>query len=342
MATYQGIDVSTFQGTIDWERVKAASVDFAIIRASYGWEDRERQVDVRFHQNAKGAEAAGIPFGAYHYSYAATVEDAHKEADFFLEVIRGYRLAYPVAYDLENRAQTALGQDAVTAIAQAWCDDLRAAGYYPIVYSNLSFIRNYLTEEFRQKNELWIAQYNSTPTYGSPFGIWQYTSGGTVDGITGRVDRDLSYKDYAAIIREGGFNGFEKPVPPDPAPDPEPGDVAVTVKAGDTLSGIAARYGLSWQELYEYNGNQAVIGDDPNLIRPGMMLHVPSAGGAPLLRVGARVHYQGRLYGDSYGGSPGQTVDADYTVTRIINGRKAGVLLDQAGWAPADRLTVLG
>lgn len=345
MATYQGIDVSTFQGEIDWQRVKAAKIDFAIIRASYGWEDREHQVDVRFHQNAKGATAAGVPFGAYHYSYATSVEEAHEEAAFFLDVIRGYQLAYPVAYDLEERAQQALGRDAVTAIAKAWCDDMKAAGYYPMVYSNLSFMRNFLTEKFRRENELWIAQYNDTPTYGSPFGIWQYTSGGAVDGISGRVDCDLSYKDYAAIIKEGGFNGFEKPAPPpepDPEPTPKPEETTVTVKAGDTLSGIAAKHGMSWQELYAYNGNKEVIGDDPNLIRPGMVLHLPSAGGSkPVLRVGSKVRYSGRLYGDSYGGNPGKTVDGTYTVTRIINGRKAGVLLDQVGWAPADRLSVL-
>ncbi|HJD24219.1 MAG TPA: LysM peptidoglycan-binding domain-containing protein [Firmicutes bacterium] len=342
MATYPGIDVSTFQGEIDWPKVKAASIHFAMIRASYGWEDRERQVDVRFHQNAEGAAAAGIPFGAYHYSYATTVEEAHEEAAFFLDVIRGYRLAYPVAYDIEDRAQKSLTKEAVTAIARAWCEDMRAAGYYPMVYSNLSFIRNYLTEEFRKEEELWIAQYNDAPTYGSPFGIWQYTSGGAVDGIAGRVDRDLSYKDYASLIMQGGYNGFEKPRP-EPDPDPKPEEGTVTVKAGDTLSGIAARYGLTWQELYAYDGNRAVIGADPNFLLPGMVLHVPSAGGVkPVLRVGARVHYSGRLYGDSYGGSPGQTVDGDYTVTRIINGRKAGVLLGQAGWAPADQLTVLG
>ena len=169
MATYQGIDVSTFQGEIDWPRVKAAPIDFAILRASYGWKDPEHQVDARFHQNAKGASAAGVPFGAYHYSYAANVEEAREEAAFFLKVIQGYSLAYPVAYDLEEQAQKALGRDAVTAIAQAWCDEMRSAGYYPMIYSNLSFIRNYLTEEFRKENELWIAQYNDVPTYGNPF-----------------------------------------------------------------------------------------------------------------------------------------------------------------------------
>lgn len=343
MATYQGIDVSTFQGEIDWPRVKAAPIDFAILRASYGWKDPEHQVDARFHQNAKGASAAGVPFGAYHYSYAANVEEAREEAAFFLKVIQGYSLAYPVAYDLEEQAQKALGRDAVTAIAQAWCDEMRSAGYYPMIYSNLSFIRNYLTEEFRKENELWIAQYNDVPTYGNPFGIWQYTSGGTVDGIPTRVDCNLSYKDYAAIIREGGYNGFEKPAPdPVPVPDPEPAETTVTVRSGDTLSGIAARYGLSWQELYAYNGNKAVVGDDPNFLLPGMVLHVPSAGGEkPVLRVGASVHYSGRLYGDSYGGSPGLTVDGTFTVTRIINGRKAGVLLNETGWAPAGELRVL-
>ena len=85
-----------------------------------------------------------------------------------------------------------------------------------------------------------------------------------------------------------------------------------------------------------------LFGDDPNLIRPGMVLHLPSAGGSkPVLRVGSKVRYSGRLYGDSYGGNPGKTVDGTYTVTRITNGRKAGVLLDQVGWAPADRLSVL-
>ncbi len=110
MATYQGIDVSTFQGNIDWTRVKNASVDFAILRASYGWENRDRQVDARFHENAQGLRKRASPLARI-ILMPPPWRRRTGEADFFLDVIKGYRLGYPVAYDIETASQQALGTE---------------------------------------------------------------------------------------------------------------------------------------------------------------------------------------------------------------------------------------
>ena len=101
----KGIDVSTWQGNIDWNKVKADGIEFAMLRSSFGKENPDKQTDNKFWQNYRNAKAAGVPIGAYHYSYATTVEDAKKEADFFLSIVKGCQFEYPIAFDIEDDSQ---------------------------------------------------------------------------------------------------------------------------------------------------------------------------------------------------------------------------------------------
>ena len=211
MATYKGIDVSKHQGKIDWQKVKSAGVQFfAMLRAGYGRYDNQK--DEQFEANYAGAKAAGIPVGAYHYSYAKTVEQAKQEAETFLAWIKGKTFEYPVGFDIEENDQAELGKQAVSDIIRAFCEAVEAAGYYVVVYANKSWFNNYIDDDCKAKYDTWLAEWrdDGKPTYSGNVGIWQYTSDGSVSGINGRVDMNYAYKDYPAIMKANGLNGLKK------------------------------------------------------------------------------------------------------------------------------------
>lgn len=203
---FRGIDVSKWQGNIDWNRVKASGVDFAILRAGYG--SVSSQKDVTFEDNYQNAKAAGIPVGAYHYSYAKDVAGAKKEAQTFLEWIKGKQFEYPVVFDIEESATYNLGRNTVSEIIKTFCSIVEAAGYYVSVYTNKNWLDHVVSDEVKSKYDTWLAQWTSTPSYIGPYGMWQYTSSGVVDGISGRVDMDIAYKNYPEIIKRKQLNGW--------------------------------------------------------------------------------------------------------------------------------------
>ena len=151
----RGIDVSEHQGKIQWSRVKAAGIGFAVIRAGYGRELSQK--DAQFEANYAGCTSAGIPAGAYWYSYAVTPEEARQEAAVCLRVLRGKSFAFPVYFDLEERRTLVLGRAACTAIAQAFLETVEQAGYFVGIYSSKSHLENYLTEELRKRYAVPIA-----------------------------------------------------------------------------------------------------------------------------------------------------------------------------------------
>lgn len=204
----KGIDVSTWQGDINWNKVKADGIEFAMLRSSFGKENPDKQTDNKFWQNYNNAKAAGVPIGAYHYSYATTVEDAKKEADFFLSIVKGCQFEYPVAFDIEDPSQMYLGKDRITDIIMAFCERVQAAGYYVSLYTNLDWISNRIDMSRAKAFDIWLAQWNDKPTYSGSFGMWQYTSSGSVSGISGNVDMNIAYYDYPSIIKAAGLNGF--------------------------------------------------------------------------------------------------------------------------------------
>lgn len=202
----KGIDVSKHQGTIEWQKVKASGIDFAILRAGYGKYDNQK--DERFEENYSNAKNAGIKLGAYHYSYAKSVDDAKKEAEIFLKWISGKQFEYPVAFDVEEKSQSDKGKQFVSDVIRAFCETVEKAGYYVCVYSNKYWLDNYVDDDCKRKYDTWLAQWSDKATYGGNYGIWQYSSQGEIDGISGRVDLDESYKDYSLIIKSNGLNGF--------------------------------------------------------------------------------------------------------------------------------------
>lgn len=215
-----GIDVSKHNGVINWSKVKAAGVRFAMIRSSYGWSTN--QVDKQFKANVQGCESVGMPYGFYHYSYATNASEAVKEAKLFLSTIKGCSPEYPVVFDIEeacvvggtdakgvkhNGLSTAQQMDVIDAFMK----ELEKAGYYAMLYSSASVLtRLYRAHPARMKKyDIWVAHINARkPSYAGGYGMWQYSWKGAVNGIAGDVDMNYAYKDYPAIIKKAKLNGL--------------------------------------------------------------------------------------------------------------------------------------
>lgn len=204
----KGIDVSYAQGEIDWAKVAAAGIDFAIIRAGYPRADGTFKVDTRFHENMKEATAAGLDVGVYVYNYAVTALAARKAATHTLELIKEYRLTYPVVFDIEDPVNKALSPSVNNEICKAFLSTVEAAGYYGMLYTFKSFAETHLNMSGLAMYDVCIAQWADKCTYAGNYGIWQYSNTGRVDGIQTDVDLNYAYQDYAAIIRAAGLNGF--------------------------------------------------------------------------------------------------------------------------------------
>lgn len=277
----KGIDVSSHQGRIDWDRVKAAGIEFAIIRAGYG----NNYIDTQFRRNISECNRLGIPCGAYWFSYALNVDQARREARQIIAAVKPYVLEYPVCFDLEydtiryaKQQGVAIGKTQATAHAEAFLAEVEAAGYYAMNYANRDYLINMFNMAKLRRYDLWYAFWAATKD--RDCGIWQYSSRGRVTGISGNVDMNIAHKDYPAIMRQAGLNGFAKAgTVPKPKPDPKPEkekDVVHTVKKGETLSAIAAKYGTTYQELAKKNGIK-----DPDLIHPGQKIIISGTVKAP-------------------------------------------------------------
>lgn len=154
---FKGIDVSKWNGNIDWQKVKNAGINFAIIREGYGKKSLT-QIDKKFRENINGAKSVGISCGAYHYSYADSVTDAKLEAEFCLENIQGYSLEYPVVFDVEDKEMLKLTNRQRTDICKAFCEEIEKAGYYAMIYANKNWLDNYLyADELLKHFDLWLA-----------------------------------------------------------------------------------------------------------------------------------------------------------------------------------------
>lgn len=192
-AVAKGIDVSKWNGDIDWNKVKASDVDYAIIRCGYG-DDETSQDDPYWKTNADACTEAGIPFGTYIYSYADSVKAAKSEAEHVLRLIEGYDLTYPVYYDLEqNSVRENLSTAEIAKVAETFCSIIEDAGYNVAIYANKDWFTNYLTDPYFDTVDHWVAQYNSNCTYQGKYTMWQCTSSGTVDGISGNVDLNVDF-----------------------------------------------------------------------------------------------------------------------------------------------------
>lgn len=209
----QLIDISKHNGTIDFAKVEKA-VDGIIIRAGYGWEfHKDPMLDIYRNECLRYR----IQYGLYCYSYATSLEQAKKEVQGFLACIKGMRPEYPVIIDTEDadgyrkkHGDPTWGEKASMLLYQL--REIERAGYYAMYYCSTSWYDQMVRREPElKKYDLWLAHWGiKEPS--RPCGVWQYTSGGTVPGIQGRVDMNIAYKDYPAIIRKKGLNGYIKPI----------------------------------------------------------------------------------------------------------------------------------
>lgn len=189
----RGIDVSRWQGEINWSQVAADDVSFVMLGTR-----SKGAVDPYFHRDIQQASAAGVKVGVYIYSLATTVEMAEAEADFVLDLIHDYPVSYPVAFDMEDSTQGNLSKEELAAIANAFCKKISDSGYYPIVYANENWLKNKLDMSLMDY-PVWVARYSARPSYQNPV-MWQATSTGSVKGINGNVDIDFQFKDFSGQI----------------------------------------------------------------------------------------------------------------------------------------------
>ena len=233
-----GIDVSVHNGKIDWQKVRAAGIDFAILRAGYG--RLAKQKDDRFEENYAGAKAAGIPVGAYWYSYAMDEDEARLEADVFLSVIAGKQFEFPVYFDLEEKSQFDLGKEKVSAIMRAFLERVEAAGCFVGLYGSAASLTAHTADDIKSRYTIWLAHWVDKTNYSGTYGIWQHSEKGSMDGINGNVDLDVCYEDFPTVIKAKGLNGWGKAADPTPAePDTT---AAVTVTIGkDTYKGTLVK-----------------------------------------------------------------------------------------------------
>lgn len=200
----KGIDVSKWQGKIHWEAVKNDDIQFVMMRATYG----SSNVDPMFEDNYEGAKANGVAVGVYHYSYATTAAKALTEVKFLISKIKGKQFEYPVCIDIEDSSQSSLSKDSLNDIIFTYIDQLKNAGYYPMIYTNKSWFVSKLNDTKLSNIDHWLAEWGSSISYTGKVGIWQYSSSGTISGISAKVDMDISYIDYSSTIKSLHLNGY--------------------------------------------------------------------------------------------------------------------------------------
>lgn len=191
----KGIDISKHNGVIDFQKVRNSGIEFVMIRAGFGSDT----VDTYFHRNVKEAQKHGLKCGVYWFSYAYTPQMAKKEAQKCIDTIKAYKLDYPVAFDFEYASVNYAKDNGViitkalaSQIADTFLSAIKNAGYNVILYTNIDYYNNYFNDTVKNKYDIWLAAYRDTkPNLNQK--IWQYSETGSIDGIKGRVDLNISY-----------------------------------------------------------------------------------------------------------------------------------------------------
>ena len=202
VVSHKGIDVSKYQGEIDWNKVKADGVEYAFIRLGLrGYESGKIVLDEYYEKNMRGANEAGVKAGVYFFTQAVTVEEAKEEADFVIENLSDFDVPYPVVFDVEmivggkGRANE-LTQAERTDICIAFCEAIKEAGYMPMIYGNVKCFTKMLDMTRLEDYEKWYAFYDDYMYMPYEVSIWQYTENGYVDGIKEKVDMNIAYKTW--------------------------------------------------------------------------------------------------------------------------------------------------
>lgn len=298
----RGIDVSSHNGNINWGAVKNDGIEFAILRVGYGMYDYQK--DAQFENNYNGATSNGIPVGVYTYSYAKSVEEAKKEADCVIKWLNGRKLQLPVYFDIEDPSQQGLGKNTLNEMCKAFCNKIEQAGYWAGIYSNKYWATSLISgAELGKRYTYWIAQYYSECTYNGDYAIWQYSSTGKVNGISGNVDMNKMVKDIIQggkpspaptkksneeiaqeVISGAWGNGEDRKnrltsagydynaiqrIVNDKLGSHTPKEEYYTVQKGDNLTKIANKYGTTVNQLVAWNNIK-----NPNLIYAGQKIRV--------------------------------------------------------------------
>lgn len=212
-----GIDVSYYQGDIDWNAVKNSGIEFVIIRVGYrGYQYGNLSEDPKYIQNIQGALNAGLKVGVYIFSQAINESEAVEEANFLLNRISGYNISLPIVMDFEyvsgvadrGRLYTAgLSKDQATSVCSAFANTVKNAGYTPMIYANKSMLENQIDGNYLgTQYEVWLANYTTQTSYSGPYSFWQYSSSGYVNGISGRVDMNFWYDDADFVnVKDGVY-----------------------------------------------------------------------------------------------------------------------------------------
>ena len=215
----KGVDVSYANGNIDLGKVKAAGYGYIMIRCGYG-SDLLTQDDAQFEANVRKAESLGLPWGVYLYSYATCKSEALSEVQHVKRLLKGKKPTMPIALDVEDSAyytrRDCFNKATITEVVGTFIEGIRKAGYYPMIYTGIYWLGEYIDKSVYMSCDLWIAQWNSTCQYtGDNLGMWQY--GGEVNYLesnsisgVGVIDKDICYRDYPTIIKQGGYNGWTK------------------------------------------------------------------------------------------------------------------------------------
>lgn len=259
-----GIDVSKWQKGFDFDKALAEGVEFVILRGAY-----HTGKDTQFETFYKKCKDRNIPVGVYHYTMAKTVGEAKKEAEVMLGILSGKQFEYPIYLDVEDKMQKALGKDLLTDIIQTWCDTLQKAGYYVGIYSTYAYLKNYTYIDRLEKYDKWIAQWAKKCTCPIKYGMWQF--GGETNKLrTNKVagvtcDQNYCFVDYPSIVRNAGFNGFEKQQGTNTPPAQEKPLKSVLDVAREVLDGKwgngAARKRRLMKAGYDYNEVQAKVNE---------------------------------------------------------------------------------
>lgn len=272
-----GVDISQAQSGMKMQSFLDAGYGFAILRGGYtGYgQARNKKKDSCFESFYADAKRIGLPVGCYWYSCAICRQDGIDEANFLYEnCLKGKQFEYPIYMDVEEPRWQSGRKAGVTEAIKGFCETLEAKGYYVGIYASLSWFNTQIDTAKLQRYSKWVACWSKNkPSFKyNGFQMWQNSSSGNVAGR--RIDTDVAYIDFPAIIKERGLNGYAKgtinvPTQPKEEPKEEPKEIIHIVKKGETLSGIAKQYGTTWQKLKSANGIK-----NANLIKTGQKIKI--------------------------------------------------------------------
>lgn len=275
-----GIDISVWQKDMNLSQAKAEGVRFTIIRGAYG-----NKKDTAFESNYAKAKANNLGVGVYWWTRAVNEAQAKEEAQLLIDnCLKGKQFEYPIYIDVEDKLLSNLGKSKVDEVIKSACETLEANGYYAGFYLNENWYKNKCNgSELAKRFTVWLAKWSKAEQTAYP--MWQfggetnYIRSNKVAGVV--CDQDYCFVDFPTIIKNAGLNGYGKgteikpsnpePKPVEPSKSQTSSETTYIVKKGDTLSGIASKYGTTYQVLASYNGIS-----NPNLIGVGQAIKIPN------------------------------------------------------------------